>query len=117
MCVHPNKRAATNHVEYEMDAWISVFNVTLSLLHIIEVYGEAFSWATPSQFINTISIVVGDVLPVCTLTNDKLDKNKFSKLACHDVLFGDVKYLIVEVDVLEGWVSFHHSLHWLWQSC
>jgi hypothetical protein len=27
MCVNQNKRAATNHVEYETDAWISVFNV------------------------------------------------------------------------------------------
>ncbi|KAH0838891.1 hypothetical protein J3R83DRAFT_7318 [Lanmaoa asiatica] len=113
MCVHPNKRAATNHVEYETDAWISVFNVTLSLSRVIKVYGEAFSWATPSQLINAISIVVRDILSVCTLTNDKLDRNKFSKPAYHDVLFGDVEYTIVEFDVLEGWVSFHHSLHWL----
>ncbi|KAG9308778.1 hypothetical protein JVU11DRAFT_11571 [Chiua virens] len=28
MYVHPNKRAATNHVEYVTDAWISIFNVT-----------------------------------------------------------------------------------------
>ena len=58
-------------------------------------------------------MVVGDILSVCTLTNDKLDKNKFSKPVYHDVLFGDVEYTIVEFDVLEGWVSFHHSLHWL----
>jgi hypothetical protein len=31
----------------------------------------------------------------------------------HDVPFGDVEYTIVEFDVLERWVSFHHSLHWL----
>ena len=113
MCVHPNKRVATNHVEYETDAWISVFNVTLSLSRVIKVYGEAFSWATPSQFISAISIVVQDILSVCTLENDKLDKNKFSKPAYHDVLFGDVEYTIIDFDVLEGWVSFHHSLHWL----
>ncbi|KAG8220614.1 hypothetical protein J3R82DRAFT_2867 [Butyriboletus roseoflavus] len=113
MCVHPNKRAATNHVEYETDAWISVFNVTLSLSRVIKVYGEAFSWATPSQLINAISIVIKDILSVCMLENDKLDRNKFSKPAYHDVLFGNVDYTIVEFDVLEGWVSFHHSLHWL----
>lgn len=113
MCIHPNKRAATNHVEYETDAWISVFNVTLSLSRVIKVYGEAFSWATPSQLMSAISIVIGDILSVCTLANDKLDRNKFSKPAYHDVLFGDVEYTIVEFDVLEGWVSFHHSLHWL----
>lgn len=113
MCVHPNKRAATNHIEYETDAWISVFNVTLSLSRVIKVYGEAFSWATPSQLINAISIVVRDILAVCTLTNDKLDKNKISTLDYHDILFGDVEYTILQFDVLEGWVNFHHSLHWL----
>ncbi|KAG6371695.1 hypothetical protein JVT61DRAFT_9073 [Boletus reticuloceps] len=66
------------------DAWISVFNVTLSLSRVIKVYGEAFGWATPSQFMNAISIVVTDILSVCTLENDKLDKNKFSKLAYRD---------------------------------
>ncbi|KAJ7758417.1 hypothetical protein B0H14DRAFT_3598370 [Mycena olivaceomarginata] len=36
MCVNPNKRAASAHVEYETDAWISVFNVTLSLSRVIK---------------------------------------------------------------------------------
>ena len=45
MCINPNKRAASSHVEYETDAWISVFNVTLSLSRVIKVYGEAYSKA------------------------------------------------------------------------
>ena len=113
MCVHPNKRAATSHVEYETDAWISVFNVTLSLSRVIKVYGEAFTWATPTQLVNAITTVVQEILAVCTLANDKLDKEKFSEPAFHAVVFGDVEYEIIEFDVLEGWVSFHHSLHWL----
>ena len=113
MCVHPNKRAATSHIEYETDAWISVFNVTLSLSRVIRVYGEAFSWATSSQLVNAVSVVARDILSICTLENDKLDKNKFSKPVYHDVLFGDVEYTIIDFDVLDGWVSFHHSLHWL----
>ncbi|KAH7884205.1 hypothetical protein F5I97DRAFT_1672195 [Phlebopus sp. FC_14] len=113
MCVHPNKRAATNHVEYETDAWISVFNVTLSLSRVIKVYGEAFAWATPAQLIGAISIVVREIFEVCTLTNDKLDKEKFSAPKFHGVLFGTAGFTIVEFDVLGGWVSFHHSLHWL----
>lgn len=107
MCVHPNKRTATSHAEYETDAWISIFNVTISLSRVIKVYREAFSWATPSQLVNAISIVLRG------LANDKLDENKFSKPAYHDVLFGDVEYTIVDFDVLDGWVSFYHSLHWL----
>ncbi|KAI6020986.1 hypothetical protein BKA83DRAFT_4293656 [Pisolithus microcarpus] len=113
MCVHPNKRAATSHVEYETDAWISVFNVTLSLSRVIKVYGEAFAWATPSQLISAITTVVHEIIAVCTLNNDKLDKNKFSAPAFHTVVFGDVEYMVIDFDVLEEWVSFHHSLHWL----
>ena len=113
MCVNPNKRAATNHVEYETDAWISVFNVTLSLSRVIKVYGEAFSRSTVAELVTAISTVVHHILIVCTLTEDRLDRNKFSNIAFHEVVFGDAAYQIVEFDVLDGWVSFHHSLHWL----
>jgi E3 ubiquitin-protein ligase UBR1 len=43
------------------------------------VYGEALGWAMPSQFINAISILIRDILSVCTLGNNKLDKNKLSR--------------------------------------
>lgn len=113
MCVNPNKRAATNHVEYETDAWISVFNVTLSLSRVIKVYGEAYAKASAADLVSAISTVVHNILIVCTLAEDRLDRDKFSQVAFHEVIFGDAAYRIIEFDVLEGWVSFHHSLHWL----
>lgn len=113
MCINPNKRVASNHVEYEADAWISVFNVTLSLSRVIKVYGEAFAFANSTQLVGAITTVVREILGVCTLSTDRLDKEKFSKPMLHDVEFGDAQYQIVDFNVLEGWVSFHHSLHWL----
>ena len=113
MCVNPNKRAANNHVEYETDAWISVFNVTLSLSRVIKVYGQAFSRATPGELVNAISTVLHHILFVCTQPPDRLERAKFSPIAFHEVIFGDVAYHIVQFEVLAGWVSFHHSLHWL----
>lgn len=113
MCVNPNKRAVTSHVEYETDAWISVFNVTLSLSRVIKVYGEAFSRATVAELVTAISTVIHLILMVCTLSEDTLDRTKFSPIVFHDVTFANATYQIVEFDVLEGWVSFHHSLHWL----
>ncbi|KAJ6608860.1 hypothetical protein B0H10DRAFT_2166482 [Mycena sp. CBHHK59/15] len=113
MCVNPNKRAVTNHVEYETDAWISVFNVTLSLSRVIKVYGEAFSRATVAQLVAAITTVVHHILMVCTLTEERLDRTKFNPVEFHEVFFGDAAYQVVKFDVLEGWVSFHHSLHWL----
>jgi hypothetical protein len=28
-------------------------------------------------------------------------------------MFGNTSYHIIQFDVMAGWVSFHHSLHWL----
>ncbi|EGN92926.1 hypothetical protein SERLA73DRAFT_163768 [Serpula lacrymans var. lacrymans S7.3] len=113
MCVNPNKRAATNHVEYETDAWISVFNVTLSLSRVIKVYGEAFSRASASELVTAITGIVHEILLVCTLANGRLDRAKYSLPSFHEVVFGDAAYTIIDFDVLNGWISFHHSLHWL----
>jgi E3 ubiquitin-protein ligase UBR1 len=113
MCVNPNKRAASSHVEYETDAWISVFNVTLSLSRVIKVYGEAFANATVSQLVGAIETVMHYIMLCCTLSSDRQDRTRFAPIAFHDVTFAHQSYHICQFDVLEGWVSFHHSLHWL----
>ncbi|KAK0502977.1 hypothetical protein EDD18DRAFT_1276884 [Armillaria luteobubalina] len=113
MCINPNKRAATNHVEYETDAWISVFNVTLSLSRVIKVYGEAFAKATTAELASAISTIAHHILMVCTLAEDRLDRTKYTPIAFHEVFFGNAVYNVIQFDVLEGWTSFHHSLHWL----
>ncbi|KDR68822.1 hypothetical protein GALMADRAFT_1032198 [Galerina marginata CBS 339.88] len=113
MCLNPNKRAVETHVEYETDAWISVFNVTLSLSRVIKVFGEAFGRATSVELVGAIGTVVHHILMVCTLAEDRLDRTKFSAPSFHQVDFGGERYNTLEFDVSEGWVSFHHSLHWL----
>ncbi|KAF8992917.1 hypothetical protein BDQ17DRAFT_1432049 [Cyathus striatus] len=113
MCVNPNKRAASTHVEYETDAWISVFNVTLSLSRVIKAYGQAFARASVAELAAAISTVIHHILLVCALMDDRVDRTKFQPLAFHEVQFGGIGYQIVQFDVLDGWVSFHHSLHWL----
>jgi len=113
MCINPNRRVAVSHVEYETDAWMSVFNVTLSLSWVINAYGDAFSRASPAELAAAISTVVQDILLVCTVTSDRLDGEKFQPIQFHDVIFGDQTYPIVNFDVLDGWVSFHNSLQWL----
>lgn len=113
MCVNPNKRAASSHVEYETDVWISVFNVTLSLSRVIKVYGEAFSRASVAELVSAITTVMHHILMVSALHNDDNDPTRFPRVSFHHVDFGDTTYEIVEFDVMEGWVSFHHSLQWL----
>ncbi|OSX68023.1 hypothetical protein POSPLADRAFT_1129207 [Postia placenta MAD-698-R-SB12] len=113
MCVNPNKRAASSHVEYETDAWISVFNVTLSLSRVIKVYGEAFSRATAAELVAAITTVMHHILMVTAVADEQRDITRFPPVLFHDVNFGDTPYQVVDFDVMEGWVSFHHSLQWL----
>ena len=116
MCLNPNKRAVKTHVEYETDAWISVFNVTLSLSRVIKVYGEAFGGKAGSgtlELVGAIGTVTHHIFMVCNLVEDRLDRAKFPPLSFHTVSFGDKDYKTIEFDVSEGWVSFHHALHWL----
>jgi len=88
MCVNPNKRVVNSHVEYETDAWISVFGVTLSLSLVIKVYGEAFSRSSAAELVAAISTVVHKILMICMLSDDRLDRNKFLPISFHDVVFG-----------------------------
>jgi E3 ubiquitin-protein ligase UBR1 len=113
MCINPNKRAANSHVEFETDGWISVFNVTLSLSRVIKVYGEAFQYATPAELVAAITTVTHNILMSVTLTDERLDRTKFTPIVFHDINFGKTLYSVIQFDVLEGWVSFHHSLQWL----
>ncbi|KAH9982124.1 hypothetical protein BGW80DRAFT_1247094 [Lactifluus volemus] len=113
MCINPNKRAAQTHIEFETDGWISVFNVTLSLSRVIKVYGEAFQYATPAELVAAITTVTHNILMSVTLSDERLDRTKFNPIAFHEVKFGSAIYSVILFDVLDGWVSFHHSLQWL----
>ena len=113
MGINPNKRAVSNHVEYETDAWISVFNVTLSLSRVVKVYGEAYGKANVTGLVTAISTVVHHILMVCTMTDDRLDRTKYQPIVFHTVEFDNSPYQVIDFDVLTGWVSFHHALHWL----
>ncbi|KAH9927415.1 uncharacterized protein BXZ73DRAFT_90700 [Epithele typhae] len=113
MCINPNKRAASSHVEYETDAWISVFNVTLSLSRVIKVYGEAYSKATVRELITAIDTVIHHILMCIATVDDRRDTSRFPPVESHEVVYGERTYKIVSFDVMDGSISFHHSLQWL----
>ncbi|KAI0367458.1 hypothetical protein BV20DRAFT_970410 [Pilatotrama ljubarskyi] len=113
MCINPNKRAASSHVEYETDAWISVFNVTLSLSRVIKIYGEAFSKATVGELVAAIHTVMHHILKCITVVDDRRDLARFPPVAFHEVVYGETTYKIIDFDVMDGSISFHHSLQWL----
>lgn len=106
------RRAASSHVEYETDAWISVFNASLSLVRIVRAVGEAFAKGSTSDLVRAIETVAHHILVVCTLAEAHLDPTKY-QIRWHDVEFAGVEYQVLKFDVASEWVSFHHSLHWL----
>lgn len=113
MCVNPNKRHASDHVEYETDAWISVFNVTLSLSRVIKTYGAAFAHATVAELVAAINTVIHNTLVACVTLDEARDPTRFPPISFHLIPFGSTTYHVVDFNVLEGPVSFHHSLQWL----
>jgi len=113
MGIHPNQRLSVNHVEYESETWINVFNVTLSLSRVVKAYGEAYCKATPAQLIEAIGIVSQHILAVCTLQEARLDTTKYNPILSHVVEFCSEKYQVIEFNCLTGAISFHHALHWL----
>ena len=83
---------------------------------MIKVYGEAFGGKAGSgslELAGAIVTVIHHIFMVCTLVEDRLDQNKFPPPSFHTVSFGGKDYRTVDFDVSEGWVSFHHALHWL----
>ncbi|KAG9075952.1 hypothetical protein FS749_012321, partial [Ceratobasidium sp. UAMH 11750] len=106
------RRAASSHVEYETDAWISVFNASLSLVRIVRAVGEAYAKGTTSDLVRAIETVAHHILVVCTLAEPHLDPAKY-QIRWHDVTFAGREHQVLKFDVASEWVSFHHSLHWL----
>ncbi|KAI9059537.1 hypothetical protein FKP32DRAFT_1596096 [Trametes sanguinea] len=113
MCINPNKRAASSHVEYETDAWISVFNVTLSLSRVIKIYGEAFAKATAGELVAAIHTVMHHILKCVAFVDESRDLARFPPAVFHEVVYGETTYKIIDFDVMDGSISFHHSLLWL----
>lgn len=119
MGANPNKRQAHAHVEYEQEAWISVFNVTLSLSRVVKVFAEAFREADPRGLVAAILRVARDIVQTCALEQPGLDRGKYGPIVWTTAQLGKHEQegrnlvKVIDFDVLSGWVSFHHSEHWL----
>ena len=49
----------------------------------------------------------------CSLQGPGLDRTKYGEIQFIEVEFANQRHLVIDFDVLSGWVSFHHSEHWL----
>ncbi|KAM0748688.1 hypothetical protein T439DRAFT_316609 [Meredithblackwellia eburnea MCA 4105] len=97
--MNPNKRAVSTHVEYESDAWVAAFNVTIQLGKICRSFGEAYRLATPLQLYNALTQI--------------LQKLPGPRPTFHAVNFGGSLHQLIDFKVESQPVSFHHPVAWL----
>jgi E3 ubiquitin-protein ligase UBR1 len=113
MGIQPNKRARGNHVEYESDSWINVFNVTLSLSRVVKAFGESFTASNTKALLACIEVVMKQIQRVVSMEEPRLDTSYYSPPVFHTVTFDSTSYQVIDFDVLSGWVSFHNAPQWL----
>ena len=113
MGIQPNKRARGNHVEYESDSWINVFNVTLSLSRVVKAFGESFSASNTKALLSCIEIVMNQIRRVVGMEERRLDTSYYSPPVFHTVTLDSIPYQVIDFDILSGWVSFHNAPQWL----
>ncbi|PLW10957.1 hypothetical protein PCANC_15655 [Puccinia coronata f. sp. avenae] len=110
--MNPNRRAVHLHVEFESDAWVTAFNLTIQLAKLCKFFGECYSKANPEEF----------VLAVRTLVPSLMDPEQ----DFHNVQFGsceavdgssnespEVSYRCIDFRTDRELISFHHPLNWL----
>ncbi|EGG04954.1 uncharacterized protein MELLADRAFT_108006 [Melampsora larici-populina 98AG31] len=112
--MNPNKRAANVHVEFESDAWVTAFNLTIQLAKLCKFFGECYAKASNQEFVNAIRVLVGHMLT--------------RQYSFHEVQFGSallgsslsvtppssaVTYKCIDFRIDKEAVSFHHPINWL----
>lgn len=100
--MNPIIRAATEHVEFEADTWVTAFNMTMHLAKVCRTVGEVYSApSTSTAELEKVREAIGVII------------GKTKTPAQHLVSFGGREYACVKFLVRDEPVSFHHPLAWL----
>jgi len=97
--MNPITRAATEHVEFEADTWVTAFNMTMHLAKACRAVGEAFRYCTEQH---QIEEGVRTVIDVGKARHEE-----------HRVSFGGRSFRCIRHCVRTDPVSFHHPVTWL----
>lgn len=110
--MNPQTRAVGTHVEYESDAWVSAFNLSIQLARTSRCFGEAFSKASPVQLARGLSVILQRISNLPTAP----DSTEFRTLSFPpgSSKVDDETYSIPTFSVAERSNSYHHPMAWLW---
>lgn len=99
------KRAVTQHVEFESDAWVATFNLTVQLAKLAKTLGECYKKANPEQYRAATGALVRYMSEVPhTFHRAKVGVPSGATTTTYE---------LVSFRPDREPVSFHHPLNWL----
>lgn len=110
--ITPDRRAVTEHVEFESEVWVPIFHVATHLARTVKLFGEAYGKGTASELLNGLLLAMEKTL----LSSSHLHQNdpdSHAAIAFSRVTFAGHSYHIIDFAVEAMGVSFHHPMHWL----
>lgn len=110
--IAPEKRAAEQHVEYEVETWMQVLQVATNVAKITKTFGEAYARASPNEYRQALSLVLKRTFWRCESLCQN-DPKTYTPIEFHVEQFDNRQYRCLDFRVDEANVSFHHPMHWL----
>lgn len=113
--MNPQVRASTTHVEYETDSWVAAFNLTIHLSKMAKNVGKAFQLPCIDResrqhylgaVYHRLLIFLKEQLP--------FEDDQMRHVASRTIPFNGKKWHVVDFQVSQQAVSFHHPVHLLY---
>lgn len=113
--MNPQVRASTTHVEYETDSWVAAFNLTIHLSKMAKNVGKAFQLPCTDResrqhylaaLYHRLLVFLKEQLP--------FDDENMRHVQLHPIPFNGKKWHVVDFQVSQQAVSFHHPIHLLY---
>ncbi|PWN37144.1 uncharacterized protein FA14DRAFT_159326 [Meira miltonrushii] len=110
--ITPDRRAVTEHVEFESEVWVPIFNVATHLARTIKLFGESYGKGTGQELLRGLLLAMEKTLLSCSHLHQN-DPDSHATIAFNRINFAGVSYHIIDFTVESMGVSFHHPMHWM----
>lgn len=110
--ITPDRRAVTEHVEFESEVWVPIFNVATHLARTIKLFGESYGKGNGQELLKSLLLAMNKTLLSCSHLHQN-DPDSHATIAFSRITFAGHSYHIIDFAVESMGVSFHHPMHWL----
>ncbi|UZJ54429.1 hypothetical protein CBS101457_003749 [Exobasidium rhododendri] len=110
--ITPDRRAITEHIEFESDVWVQIFHIATHLARSAKLFGEAYVKASCHELDRALNLAMSMTLQ-SSMNLHRNDPDIHSAITFHQVTYADASFLVIDFAVETLGVSFHHPMHWL----